>query len=60
MPFVAYLRRYTNIAADHRSFHQAACALEVEQSTLSRSILHLERRTGNTDSRASVRDQAGI
>ncbi|MGB7419406.1 MAG: LysR family transcriptional regulator, partial [Erythrobacter sp.] len=33
-------------AADHRSFYRAARALGVEQSTLSRSVLRLERAVG--------------
>lgn len=35
--------RYAIAAADHGSFYRAARALDVEQSTLSRNILQLER-----------------
>lgn len=38
--------RYAIAAADHGSFYRAACALYVEQSTLSRAILKLERSIG--------------
>lgn len=38
--------RYAVAAADHGSFYRAAKALEVEQSTLSRAILKLERSLG--------------
>lgn len=38
--------RYAIAAADHGSFYRAARALDVEQSTLSRSILKLERSVG--------------
>jgi hypothetical protein len=38
--------RYAVAAADHGSFYRAARALEVEQSTLSRAILKLERSIG--------------
>lgn len=38
--------RYAIAAADHRSFRQAAEALRVKQSTLSRSISQLEARLG--------------
>lgn len=38
--------RYAIAAADHGSFYRAARALEVEQSTLSRAILRLERSVG--------------
>ena len=38
--------RYAIAAADHGSFYRAARALDVEQSTLSRAILKLERSVG--------------
>lgn len=38
--------RYAIAAADHGSFYRAARALDMEQSTLSRSILKLERSIG--------------
>ena len=38
--------RYAIAAANHGSFYRAARALDVEQSTLSRSILKLERSIG--------------
>lgn len=38
--------RYVIAAADHGSFYRAARALNVEQSTLSRNILKLERSIG--------------
>jgi DNA-binding transcriptional LysR family regulator len=38
--------RFAIAAADHGSFYRAAQALDVEQSTLSRSILRLERIAG--------------
>lgn len=38
--------RYAIAAADHGSFYRAARTLEVEQSTLSRAILKLERSIG--------------
>lgn len=38
--------RYAIAAADHGSFYRAARALDVEQSTLSRAILKLERSIG--------------
>lgn len=38
--------RYALAAADHGSFYRAARALNVEQSTLSRNILRLERVIG--------------
>ncbi len=38
--------RYAIAAADHKSFYRAARALDVDQSTLSRSILKLERSIG--------------
>lgn len=38
--------RYAIAAADHGSFYRAARALDIEQSTLSRGILKLERSIG--------------
>lgn len=38
--------RYAIAAADHGSFYRAARALDIEQSTLSRAILKLERSIG--------------
>lgn len=38
--------RYALAAADHGSFYRAARALDIEQSTLSRAILKLERSIG--------------
>lgn len=38
--------RYAIAAADHGSFYRAARALDIEQSTLSRNILKLERAIG--------------
>src|SRR3546814_13130822 len=38
--------RYAIAAADHGSFYRAARTLDVEQSTLSRAILKLERSIG--------------
>lgn len=38
--------RYAIAAADHGSFYRAARVLEIEQSTLSRAILKLERSIG--------------
>lgn len=46
MPFDIRQLRYALAAADHGSFYRAARALEVEQSTLSRNILRLERVIG--------------
>jgi DNA-binding transcriptional LysR family regulator len=43
MPFDIRQLRYAIAAADHGSFYRAARALEVEQSTLSRTISKLER-----------------
>ena len=42
-PFDVRQLRYAIAAADHGSFYKAARALDVEQSTLSRAILKLER-----------------
>lgn len=46
MPFEIRQLRYAIAAADHGSFYRAARALDVEQSTLSRSIIRLERMIG--------------
>lgn len=46
VPFDMRQLRFTIAAADDGSFYRAARALEVEQSTLSRSILRLERVIG--------------
>ncbi len=46
MPFDIRQLRYAIAAADHGSFYRAARALDIEQSTLSRSISKLERAMG--------------
>ncbi len=46
MPFDIRQLRYAIAAADHRSFYRAARALDIEQSTLSRAVLKLERSIG--------------
>ena len=46
MPFDMRQIQYALAAADHGSFYRAARALNVEQSTLSRAILKLERSVG--------------
>lgn len=46
MPFDIRQLRYAIAAADHGSFYRAARRLDVEQSTLSRAILKLERSIG--------------
>ncbi|WP_446325551.1 LysR substrate-binding domain-containing protein [Blastomonas sp. CACIA14H2] len=46
MPFDIRQLRYAIAAADHGSFYRAARALEVEQSTLSRAVVKLERSLG--------------
>ncbi|MEJ7935714.1 LysR family transcriptional regulator [Sphingobium sp. AN558] len=46
MPFDIRQLRYAVAAADHGSFYRAARVLDVEQSTLSRHILKLERAIG--------------
>lgn len=46
MPFDIRQLRYAIAAADHGSFYRAARALDVEQSTLSRAIVKLERSIG--------------
>lgn len=57
MPFDIRQLRYAIYAADHGSFYRAARALDVEQSTLSRAILKLERALG-TD--IFIRTRAGV
>lgn len=49
--------RYALAAADHGSFYRAALALDVDQSTLSRSILRLERVVG---AKLFERSRAGV
>jgi len=46
VPFDIRQLRYAIAAADHGSFYRAARALDIEQSTLSRAILKLERAIG--------------
>lgn len=46
MPFNIRQLRYAIAAADHGSFYRAARTLDIEQSTLSRTILKLERSIG--------------
>lgn len=46
MPFELKQLRYAIAAADHGSFYRAARALDIEQSTLSRAVLKLERSIG--------------
>lgn len=46
VPFDIRQLRYAIAAADHGSFYRAARALDIEQSTLSRNILKLERSIG--------------
>lgn len=46
MPFDIRQLRYAIAAEDHQSFYRAALALNVEQSTLSRSVAKLERAVG--------------
>lgn len=46
MPFDLRQLRYAIAAANHGSFYRAARALNIEQSTLSRNILKLERAVG--------------
>lgn len=57
MPFDIRQLRYALTAADHGSFYRAARALNVEQSTLSRNILRLERVIG---ARLFNRTRAGV
>jgi len=46
MSFGIQQLRYAIAAADHGSFHRAARALDLEESTLSRNVLRLERVIG--------------
>lgn len=46
MPFDIRQLRYAIAASDHGSFYRAAQALEIDQSTLSRNVLKLERSLG--------------
>lgn len=57
MPFDIRQLRYAITAADHGSFYRAAQALGVEQSTLSRAVLKLERVIGGV---IFNRTQAGV
>lgn len=57
VPFDIRQLRFAIAAADHGSFYQAARALDIEQSTLSRSILRLERAVG---ARLFERTRAGV
>lgn len=57
MSFNILQLRYAIAAANHGSFYRAARALEVEQSTLSRSILRLESVIGTT---LFTRSRAGV
>lgn len=57
MPFDIRQLRYAIAAADHGSFYRAARAMDVEQSTLSRNILKLERQIGG---RIFERSRAGV
>lgn len=57
MPFDIRQLRYAVAAADHGSFYRAARVLDVEQSTLSRNILKLERSLG---SKIFNRSRAGV
>lgn len=57
MSFEIRQLRFAIAAADHGSFYRAALALGVEQSTLSRNILKLERILG---ARIFERSRAGV
>lgn len=57
MPFDIRQLRYAIAAADHGSFYRAARTLDVEQSTLSRNILKLERVIGG---KIFNRSRAGV
>lgn len=46
MPFDIRQLRYAIASADHGSFYRAARALDIEQSTLSRNVIKLERVVG--------------
>ena len=49
MPFSIRQLRHAIAAADHGSFYRAARALDIEQSTLSRSILRTKMYNGNVE-----------
>lgn len=57
MSFDVRQLRYAIAAADHGSFYRAARALDIEQSTLSRSILKLEHAVGTL---IFLRSRAGV
>ena len=57
MPFGIQQLRYALAAADHGSFHRAARSLGVEESTLSRNILRLERVIGV---KLFIRSRSGV
>lgn len=57
MPFDIRQLRHAIAAADHGSFYRAARALDVEQSTLSRSVQKLERIVGTA---IFERSRAGV
>lgn len=57
MPFGIQQLRYAIAAADHGSFHRAARALGVEESTLSRNIQRLERVI---DAKLFTRSRVGV
>lgn len=57
LPFDIRQLRYAIAAADHGSFYRAARTLDVEQSTLSRNILKLERVIGG---KIFNRSRAGV
>lgn len=57
MPFDIRQLRYAIAAADHGSFYRASRVLDVEQSTLSRAVLKLERVIGG---RIFNRSQGGV
>jgi DNA-binding transcriptional LysR family regulator len=57
LPFDIRQLRFAIAAADHGSFYRAARALDVEQSTLSRSISRLERAVGT---KLFHRSRAGV
>lgn len=57
MLFTIRQLRYALAAADHGSFHRAARALEVEESTLSRNILRLEQVIGV---KLFIRSRSGV
>ncbi len=57
MPFDIRQLRFAIAAADHGSFYRASRALDVEQSTLSRNVLKLERMVG---AKLFDRSRAGV